>query len=43
MGSQERSAAKLNGIALEGKAAIWEYHLLKKGGEAATRALNLEP
>ena len=43
MGSQERSAAKLNSIALEGKAAIREYHLLKKGGEAATRVLNLEP
>ena len=27
----------------EGKAAIREYHLLKKGGEAATRALNPEP
>ena len=26
-----------------GKAAIREYHLLKKGGEAATRALNPEP
>ena len=30
-------------ITLEGKAAIREYYLLKKGGEAATRALNLEP
>ena len=30
-------------LPLEGKAAIREYHLLKKGGEAATRALNLEP
>ena len=30
-------------LPLEGKAAILEYHLLKKGGEAATRALNLEP
>ncbi len=28
---------------LEGKVAIREYHLLKKGGEAATRALNPEP
>ena len=27
-------------LPLEGKAAIREYHLLKKGGEAATRALN---
>ena len=26
-----------------GKAAIREYHLLKKGGEAATRALSPEP
>ena len=30
-------------LPLEGKAAIREYHLLKKGGEAATRALNPEP
>ena len=34
-------------ITLEGKAAIREYHLLKKGGEAATSTststLNLEP
>ena len=30
-------------LPLEGKAAIREYHLLKKGGETATRALNLEP
>ena len=30
-------------LPLEGKAAVREYHLLKKGGEAATRALNLEP
>ena len=30
-------------LPLEGKAAIREYHLLKKGGKAATRALNLEP
>ena len=30
-------------ITLEGKAAIRDYHLLKKGGKAATRALNLEP
>ena len=30
-------------LPLEGKAAIREYHLLRKGGEAATRALNLEP
>ena len=30
-------------LPLEGKAAILEYHLLKKGGEAATSALNLEP
>ena len=30
-------------LPLEGKAAIREYYLLKKGGEAATRALNLEP
>ena len=35
--------ANFNSITLEGKAAIREYHLLKKGGEAATRALNLEP
>ena len=27
-------------ITLEGKAAKREYHLLKKGGEAATRVLN---
>ena len=27
-------------LPLEGKAAIREYYLLKKGGEAATRALN---
>ena len=26
-----------------GEGAIREYHLLKKGGEASTRALNLEP
>ncbi len=30
-------------ITLEGKAVIREYHLLKKGGEAATETLNLEP
>ena len=30
-------------LPLEGKSAIREYHLLKKGGEAATRALNPEP
>ena len=30
-------------LPLEGKAAIREYHLLKKGGEAATRTLNPEP
>ena len=32
-------------ITLEGKAAIREYHLLilKKGGEATTETLNLEP
>ena len=30
-------------LPLEGKAAIREYHLLKQGGEAATRTLNLEP
>ena len=30
-------------LPLERKATIREYHLLKKGGEAATRALNLEP
>ena len=30
-------------LPLMGKAAIREYHLLKKGGEAATRALNPEP
>ena len=30
-------------LPLEGKAAIREYHLLRKGGEAATRALNPEP
>ena len=30
-------------LPLKGKAAIREYHLLRKGGEAATRALNLEP
>ena len=30
-------------LPLEGKAAIREYHHLKKGGEAATRALNPEP
>ena len=30
-------------LPLEGKAAIREYHLLKKGGEAATSILNLEP
>ena len=30
-------------LPLEGKAAIREYHLLKKGGEAATSPLNLEP
>ena len=30
-------------LPLEGKAAIREYHLLKKGGEAATSTLNLEP
>ena len=30
-------------LPLEGKATIREYHLLKKSGEAATRALNPEP
>ena len=30
-------------LPLEGKATIRENHLLKKGGEAATRALNFEP
>ena len=30
-------------ITLEGKAAIREYHLLKKGGEATTETLNPEP
>ena len=30
-------------LPLKGKAAIREYHLLKKGGEAATRTLNSEP
>ena len=30
-------------LPLEGKAAIREYHLLKKGGEAATSPLNPEP
>ena len=30
-------------ITLEGKAAIREYYLLKKGGEAAISTLNLEP
>ena len=30
-------------ITLEEKAAIREYHLLKKGGEAATSTLNPEP
>ena len=30
-------------LPLEGKAAIREYHLLKKGGEAATSTLNPEP
>ena len=30
-------------LPLEGKAAIREYHLLKKGGEAATSTLNLKP
>ena len=30
-------------LPLEGKAAIREYHHLKKGSEAATRALNPEP
>ena len=30
-------------LPLEGKAAIREYYLLKKGGEAATSTLNLEP
>ena len=30
-------------LPLEGKAAIREYHLLKKGGEADTSTLNLEP
>ena len=36
-------SAPFGHLPLEGKAAIREYHLLKKGGEAATRALNLEP
>ena len=26
-----------------GEGCVREYHLLRKGGEAATRALNLEP
>ena len=30
-------------LPLEGKATIREYHLLKKGGEAATLTLNPEP
>ena len=30
-------------LPLEGMAAIREYHLLKKGGDAATSTLNLEP
>mgnify|MGYP007000682515 CR=1 FL=1 len=30
-------------LPLEGKAAIREYHLLKKGSEAATSTLNPEP
>uniref|UniRef100_UPI004024D87A hypothetical protein n=1 Tax=Dialister sp. TaxID=1955814 RepID=UPI004024D87A len=30
-------------LPLEGKDAIREYHLLKKGGKAATRASNPEP
>ena len=30
-------------LPLEGKAAMRDYHLLKKGGEAATSPLNLEP
>ena len=30
-------------ITLEGKSAIREYHLLKKGSEATTETLNLEP
>ena len=36
-------SAPFGHLPLEGKAAIREYHLLKKGGEATTRALNLEP
>ena len=36
-------SARVGHLPLEGKAAIREYHLLKKGGEAATRTLNPEP
>ncbi|MDO5585209.1 MAG: hypothetical protein Q4F94_07240, partial [Dialister sp.] len=36
-------SAPFGHLPLEGKAAIREYHLLKKGGKAATRTLNLEP
>ncbi|MDY4472458.1 MAG: hypothetical protein SPE22_02020, partial [Dialister sp.] len=35
-------SAPFGHLPLEGKAAIREYHLLKKGGEAATRTLNPE-
>ena len=36
-------SAPFGHLPLEGKAAIREYHLLKKGGEAATSPLNPEP
>ena len=36
-------SAPFGHLPLEGKAAIREYHLLKKGGEADTSTLNLEP
>ena len=36
-------SASAGHLPLEGKAAIREYHLLKKGGEAATSTLNPEP
>ena len=36
-------SAPFGRLPLEGKAVIREYHLLKKGGKAATKALNLEP
>ena len=39
----QREASLRLSLPLEGKAAIREYHLLKKGGEAATSALNPEP